>query len=171
MASLAGPWRCSKFSTSARVLKEACWINEVTFWKPNERQPEKIVRHGRVEHTEDGLSEFPHVVLNQARVHDIYLDCMSNAPSRLAPRYSRRVFDVEVNRGGTMVARSRSSRADRAVIKKILQHLDRHVEPAPPALPSDPSGVPRRNNHCRACTNPADGGSLPDARTPGGPNT
>ena len=87
------------FNFSARVLKEACWINEVTFWKPDERQPEQIGRHGRVENTEGGLSEFPHVVLNQARVQDIHLDCMRNAPSRLAPRYSPRMFDVDVNRG------------------------------------------------------------------------
>lgn len=86
------------FNFSERVLKEACWINEVTFWKPDETQPDKIVRHGRVQDTEDGLSEFPHVVLNQARVHDFYLDVMRNAPSRLEPHYSRRVLDVAVNR-------------------------------------------------------------------------
>src|SRR5262249_42064922 len=28
------------FDFSERVLKEACWINEVTFWKPDEQQPE-----------------------------------------------------------------------------------------------------------------------------------
>jgi hypothetical protein len=27
------------FNFSERVLKEACWINEVTFWKPDEKQP------------------------------------------------------------------------------------------------------------------------------------
>lgn len=86
------------FNFSERVLKEACWINEVTFWKPDDRQPEKIVRHGRVQDTEDGLSEFPHVVLNQARVHDFYLDVMRNSPSRLEPHYSRRLLDVAVDR-------------------------------------------------------------------------
>ena len=87
------------FDFSERVLKEACWINEVTFWKPDEKQPEQIVRHGRVQDTEDGLSEFPHVVLNQARVHDFYLDVMRNSPSRLEPHYSRRFVDVAVDRG------------------------------------------------------------------------
>lgn len=86
------------FNFSERVLKEACWINEVTFWKPDEKQPEQIVRHGRVQDTEDGLSEFPHVVLNQARVHDFYLEAMRNAPSRLEPHYSRRLLDVSVDR-------------------------------------------------------------------------
>ena len=51
-----------------------------------------IVRHGRVQDTEDGLSEFPHVVLNQARVHDFYLELMRNSPSRLEPHYARRCW-------------------------------------------------------------------------------
>ena len=85
------------FNFSERVLKEACWINEVTFWKPDEKHPGNIVRHGRVQDTEDDLSEFPHVVLNQARVHDFYLECMRNAPSRLEPHYARCVQDVAVD--------------------------------------------------------------------------
>ncbi len=82
------------FNFSERVLKEACWVNEVTFWKPGEQQADRIVRHGRVQDTEDGLSEFPHVILNQARVHDFYLETMRNAPSRLEPHYGRQVLDV-----------------------------------------------------------------------------
>ena len=84
------------FNFSERVLKEACWVNEVTFWKPGEQQADRIVRHGRVQDTEDGLSEFPHVILNQARVHDFYLELMRNAPSRLEPHYGRQLLDVVV---------------------------------------------------------------------------
>jgi 3-hydroxybenzoate 4-monooxygenase len=80
------------FNFSERVLKEACWINEVTFWKPDGQEPGKIVRHGRVQDTEDGLSEFPHVV------HDFYLDLMRNSPSRLEPHYARRMLDLAVDR-------------------------------------------------------------------------
>ncbi|MDM0045626.1 FAD-binding monooxygenase [Variovorax dokdonensis] len=88
------------FDFSHRVLKEACWINEVTFWKPDDRAADRIVRHGRVQDTEDGLSEFPHVVLNQARVHDFYLELMRHSPSRLQPHYARRLLDVSVDRTG-----------------------------------------------------------------------
>lgn len=88
------------FGFVEKVMQEACWINEVTFWKPDEKQPGKIVRHGRVQDTEDGLSEFPHVVLNQARVHDFYLELMRNAPSRLEPHYARRLVDVTVDPAG-----------------------------------------------------------------------
>ena len=84
------------FGFSERVLKEACWINETTFWKPDDKQPENIVRSGRVQDVEDGLSEFPHVVLNQARVHDCYLDTMRKSPAKLAPFYSRRLAGLEI---------------------------------------------------------------------------
>ncbi|WP_297910012.1 FAD-binding monooxygenase [Thiomonas sp.] len=86
------------FGFAGRVLDEACWINEVTFWKPDPGDPRRIVRHGRVRDTEDGLSEFPHVVLNQARVHDFYLETMARAPARLQPHYARRVVGLEVDR-------------------------------------------------------------------------
>jgi len=85
------------FNFNERVLKEACWINEVTFWKPDEKRPENIRRHGRVRDVEDGLSEFPHVVLNQARVHDFYLELMRNSPNRLEPDYSRRLLDLKID--------------------------------------------------------------------------
>ncbi len=85
------------FGFAHKVVQEACWINEVTFWKPDEQDAHRIVRHGRVQDTEDGLSEFPHVVLNQARVHDHYLAHMRNSPSRLEPYYARRVLDLTID--------------------------------------------------------------------------
>jgi phenol 2-monooxygenase (NADPH) len=89
------------FGFSERVLKEACWINETAFWKPDERQPANIVRSGWVQDVEDGLSEFPHVVLNQARVHDCYLDVMRRSASKLEPYYGRRVVAIQPAVGGS----------------------------------------------------------------------
>jgi len=85
------------FGFSERVLKEAHWINETTFWKPDDTCENKIARHGRIQDVEDGLSEFPHVVLNQARVHDFYLEVMRNSANRLQPHYSRRLLGVHVD--------------------------------------------------------------------------
>ncbi|QOZ68932.1 3-hydroxybenzoate 4-monooxygenase [Bradyrhizobium arachidis] len=85
------------YGFSERVLKEAYWVNETTFWKPDEQAPEKIVRSGRVQDVEDGLSEFPHVILNQARIHDGFLDVMRKSPAKLEPHYSRRLLDLEVD--------------------------------------------------------------------------
>jgi phenol 2-monooxygenase (NADPH) len=85
------------FGFAGRVLQESCWITETSFWKPDEANKDHIVRQGRIQDTEDGLSEFPHVILNQARVHDYYLEIMRNAPNRLEPHYSRRLVDVTVD--------------------------------------------------------------------------
>jgi phenol 2-monooxygenase/3-hydroxybenzoate 4-monooxygenase len=117
------------FDFADRVLREACWINEVTFWKPDEKQPGKIVRHGRVQDTEDGLSEFPHVVLNQARVHDFYLDFMRNSPSRLVPpHYSRRLLGVTVDHeAADYPVTARMERTDAAHARQLETVKARYV--------------------------------------------
>lgn len=86
------------FGFAERVLKEAYWVNETTFWKPDETCPERIARSGRVQDTEDGLSEFPHLILNQARVHDFLLEVMRNSPSRLEPTYRTRLKELKIDR-------------------------------------------------------------------------
>lgn len=85
------------YGFSERVLKEAYWVNETTFWKPHEAMPENIIRSGRVQDVEDGLSEFPHVILNQARIHDGFLDVMRKSPAKLDPHYSRRLLELQVD--------------------------------------------------------------------------
>ena len=90
------------FGFSERVLKEGYWVNETTFWKPDDRQRENIVRSGRIQDTEEGLSEFPHVILNQARVHDFFLDVMRKSPARLEPYYERRLLDLETDPRGIL---------------------------------------------------------------------
>ena len=107
------------FGFSERVLKEAYWINETTFWKPDDKQPENIVRSGRVQDIEDGLSEFPHVVLNQARVHDFYLDVMRKSPARLEPYYARRLLDLQIDPAATS-----GDNADPYPVTARLERLD-----------------------------------------------
>lgn len=109
------------YGFSERVLKEACWINETTFWKPDQQQPDRIVRSGRVQDTEDGLSEFPHVVLNQARVHDFFLDVMRKSPARLEPHYARRLLDLQID--------TEASSGDNAYPYQVTAKLER-LDPA-----------------------------------------
>jgi phenol 2-monooxygenase (NADPH) len=97
------------FGFGERVLKEACWINETTFWKPDDGQPANIARSGWVRDVEDGLSEFPHVVLNQARVHDFYLDVMRRSAAKLEPYYARRAVAIEPAAGGSPDMSSRTT--------------------------------------------------------------
>ena len=85
------------FGISERILREAYWVNETSFWIPDEARPGRIVRSRVVQDVEDGLSEFPHVILNQARVQRFYLDLMRHAPAPVEPHYSRRLLDIEID--------------------------------------------------------------------------
>jgi phenol 2-monooxygenase len=85
------------FGFSRKVEREAYWVNETVFWRPDEADAGRIRRHGRIQDVEDGLSEFPHVILNQARVHDFYLEIMRNGPNRLEPVYARRLVGLEID--------------------------------------------------------------------------
>ncbi len=103
------------FGFADRVMKEGYWVNEVAFWKPDAARREHIARQGRVQDVEDGLSEFPHMILNQARVHDFYLDIMRRSPTRLEPAYSRRLLDLQVDeavRGSDHAVTVRLERVD-----------------------------------------------------------
>ena len=86
------------FGFADRVLKEAYWVNETTFWKPDDAAgaySSRIARSGRVPDGEEGLSHMPHVILNQARVHDFYLEKMQKSAGRLVPHFSRRLAKLE----------------------------------------------------------------------------
>src|ERR1700757_4976243 len=85
------------YGFAERVLKAAYWVNETSLWKHDDANTHNIVGSGWVQDVEDGLSEFPHVILNQARVHDCFLDVMRHAPAKLAPHYARRLRDVKVD--------------------------------------------------------------------------
>ncbi|WP_145145219.1 FAD-binding monooxygenase [Roseomonas gilardii] len=84
------------FGFAERVLREAYWVNELVFWKPDSTRHDAIFRSGRIRDTEEGLSEFPHVILNQARVHDFYLETMRRGASPIVPDYHRRLIGLEV---------------------------------------------------------------------------
>jgi 2-polyprenyl-6-methoxyphenol hydroxylase-like FAD-dependent oxidoreductase len=85
------------FGFVEKVMREACWITEAAFWRPDPANPGQVQRRGIVQDVEDGLSPYPHVILSQARVHDFYLEIMRNSPSRLEPHYARRLKTVHVD--------------------------------------------------------------------------
>lgn len=83
------------FGLSDRLLREAYWVNETVFWRPDAQDRGAIRRTGRVQDTETGLSEFPHVIVNQARVQDYLLDVMRRSAQRAEPDYGLEVVDVQ----------------------------------------------------------------------------
>ena len=100
------------FGLADRLLAEAYWVNEVAFWRPDPADRSRIVRTGRVQDTEDGLSEFPHVIVNQARMLAYLRDSMLRSPTRLRPHYGLQATDVRVGTG-----------ADGHPVAVTLQHL------------------------------------------------
>jgi phenol 2-monooxygenase len=83
------------FGFAEKVMRESVWINETTFWAPG--APGALTRVARVQDVPDGTSEMPHVLINQARVHDLFLELMRNAPSRLEPDYGLKVAGLTID--------------------------------------------------------------------------
>lgn len=86
------------FGFAEKVLKEAYWVNETHFWKPDISDTNKIVRDAKVQDVKDGISYMPHTVLNQGRIHDLYMEVMKNSPTRLEVDYSHSLVYVDFDK-------------------------------------------------------------------------
>ena len=75
------------FGFAGRITEEAYRITEMAFWKPDPSDPHRIVRASRPVDDPTGISEFPHLIVNQARVLDYFAEFMANAPTRMTPDY------------------------------------------------------------------------------------
>jgi phenol 2-monooxygenase len=75
------------FGFAERIIAEAYRITEMAFWKPDPADPSRIIRTARTPDDPAGISEFPHLIVNQARVLDYFAEFMANAPTRMAPDY------------------------------------------------------------------------------------
>lgn len=82
------------FGFAEKVMRESVWINETTFWAPGAGNG--LNRVARVQDVPDGISEMPHILINQARVHDMFLDVMRNSPTRLEPEYGLKVQTLSI---------------------------------------------------------------------------
>ncbi|MFF5793736.1 FAD-binding monooxygenase [Paeniglutamicibacter sp. NPDC012692] len=94
------------FGLADRLLREAYWVNETVFWRPDAGDRNGIARSGRVQDVADGLSEYPHVIVNQARMQDFLLEHMRTSPSRLAPDYGLEAVGLEVEPAGEYPVRA-----------------------------------------------------------------
>jgi len=75
------------FGFAERITAEAYTIKETTFWNPDPANPEHIIRTDRTPDDPTGVSEFPHLVVNQARVIDYFAEFAYNSPTRIAPDF------------------------------------------------------------------------------------
>lgn len=84
------------FGFAEQITAEAYWITEMAFWRPDAEDPTKIVRGGRAKDDEAGMSEFKHLIVNQARVLDYFADVAAKSPTRLVPDYGWDFQTLEV---------------------------------------------------------------------------
>ena len=84
-----------------RLVSEGYWVNEVCFWRPDPDDRAKIRRTGRIRDVEEGLSEMPHVTVNQARMLAYLLDHMQRSASKLEPFYGLHASHVQVDASGS----------------------------------------------------------------------
>jgi phenol 2-monooxygenase len=75
------------FGFAERIIAEAYRITETAFWKPDPADPSRIIRTARTPDDPAEISEFPHLVVNQARVLDYFAEFMANSPTRMSPDY------------------------------------------------------------------------------------
>jgi phenol 2-monooxygenase len=87
------------FGFAERIIAEAYRITEMAFWKPDPLNPANIVRAARTLDDAHGISEFPHLIVNQARVLDYFAEVMANAPTRMSPDYGYEFRSLEVGEG------------------------------------------------------------------------
>ena len=88
------------FGFAGRLTDEAYRITEMAFWKPDPANPDDIVRTARPLDDPAGISEFPHLIVNQARIIDYFNEFMANSPSRMAPDYGVEMLDLTVTGEG-----------------------------------------------------------------------
>jgi phenol 2-monooxygenase len=87
------------FGLADALLRESYWVNEVRFWGPSGADRSRIARTGWVEDTPAGLSEFPHVIVNQARMQQFLLQHMERSASRLVPEYGVEFVGLSIGDG------------------------------------------------------------------------
>ncbi|MDQ7746279.1 FAD-dependent monooxygenase [Hydrogenophaga pseudoflava] len=85
------------FGFADKVKRETYWVNQTAFWMPDPANPAHIRRVGRVQDVADDSSEMPHILINQARLHELFLEVMANSPSRLAPDYGWEVVGLTID--------------------------------------------------------------------------
>lgn len=84
------------FGFAERIVAEAYWQTEMVFWKPDPADLSRIIRVKRTPDDPAGVSEFPHLLVNQARVLDYFGEVMANSPTRNVPDYGYEFERLEV---------------------------------------------------------------------------
>lgn len=79
------------------IKRESYWVNQTNFWMPDPENPKHIKRAGRVQDVADDSSEMPHILINQARIHELFIEVMKNSPTRMEVDYNFSLETLEID--------------------------------------------------------------------------
>ena len=88
------------FGFAERIVAEAYNIGWMNFWGPDPENRDNIVRTSRTEDYAFQISEFPHLIVNQARVLDYFAEAAAHGPGRIAPDYGVEFTGLTVHPDG-----------------------------------------------------------------------
>ena len=88
------------FGFAERIVAEAYNIGYMNFWGPDPANPANIVRTSRTEDYGLKISEFPHLIVNQARVLDYFAEAAAKGPGRIEPDFGVECMGLTVHEDG-----------------------------------------------------------------------
>jgi phenol 2-monooxygenase len=119
------------FGFAPHIIAEAYNIAHMNFWSPDPENPKNIIRTSRTEDYAQNIGEFPHLIVNQARVLDYFAEAALQGPARITPDYgmeftgltvdTRGDYPVTVNLRGNA---SQSAGQERAIRAKYVVGCD-----------------------------------------------
>ena len=115
------------FGFAERIVAEAFHLTSMNFWGPDPANPSEIVRTQRTDDDPDGVSEFPHLIINQARVLDYFAEAAAYGPGRIVPDFGCEFTGLEVADSGAYPVRvivRRTSGEERTVLAKYVVGCD-----------------------------------------------
>ncbi|KTS05832.1 FAD-dependent monooxygenase [Microbacterium testaceum] len=111
------------FGFADRITAEAYNIGWMNFWAPDPDDPQRIIRTTRTEDYGYKISEFPHLIVNQARVLDYFAEAAANGPARITPDYGVEFLGLEVHDDDVEV-RVRTASGERTIRAKYVVGCD-----------------------------------------------
>ncbi|GAB2833695.1 FAD-dependent monooxygenase [Microbacterium insulae] len=111
------------FGFAERIVAEAYNIAYMNFWGPDPENPRNIVRTARTEDYALKISEFPHLIVNQARVLDYFAEAARFGPGRIVPDYGVEFLGLTVHEGGArpVEVRVRHTTGERAGEERTIR--------------------------------------------------
>ena len=88
------------FEFAPQLIQEAYQITEMAFWKPDPDAPKNIKRSAITLDDPNGISEFPHLIVNQARIIDYFNEYAERSETRGTVDYGYEFVDLTVTGEG-----------------------------------------------------------------------